>query len=278
MRSDVPPDRPDSLRDQISEALRNIPGATALHAFGSLADGRADRFSDIDLELVTTDLDAAVNARHAIWAQVGPLDLEWRIHPGRSDFAATLQFRNASLYRKVDIGFTRHADDGAIVPEGPHELLWRQDPAPALLPSTVPSSYAPEVGTPAHFVAGQLLGITRYVKGRKRGQHLTAYRFASALATAVLSLRYARETGDHSHLGGALSTSTWLTMDETLGSDDRQAWLADLDYANPERMDRTVLRLMDRMVSLHDGIANDDPLPASLAHRYDRFVRDELCL
>jgi len=262
----------DALRDQLSDALRDLPGATALYAFGSLADGRADEYSDIDLELVTADLQAAIDARQAVWAQVGPLDLEWCIHPSRSDFAATLQFRHASLYHKVDIGFTRQSDDGAAPPEGQHILLWWQDSPSLSPPSAPPPPCAPDVGTPGHFVTGQLLGVTRYVKARKRGQHLTAYRFASALANAVLSLRYAREIGDTSHLGQALSTSTWLAMDGTLGNDERQAWLADLDYAVPERMDRTVLRLMRRMVNL----LNDGQLPASLTGRYDRFVRAEL--
>lgn len=165
-----------NLQTAAQDALRHLPGAVALHAFGSLVAGTPDAFSDIDLELVTTDLEATLRARYVVFERIGPVRLEWRIHPSRSDWAATLLFEGISPYHKLDIGFTACASDGQgmVLPGG--RLLWRQNP-PLISPgSATHLPYAPAAGTLPHWVLGHLLGITRYVKARKRGQDLMCWR------------------------------------------------------------------------------------------------------
>jgi predicted nucleotidyltransferase len=41
---------PGNLLQRVSEALRDLPGAYELYVFGSLADGKFDAYSDIDLD------------------------------------------------------------------------------------------------------------------------------------------------------------------------------------------------------------------------------------
>jgi hypothetical protein len=95
----------EALRDRLCTALRDLPGATALYAFGSLAEGRGDRYSDIDLRVVTDDLEASLAARHAILGRVAPVVLEWTVPGPGDDWAATFLFEGVAPFQKLDLGF-----------------------------------------------------------------------------------------------------------------------------------------------------------------------------
>lgn len=263
------------LQHRVSEALKELPGAVALYAFGSLPEGTGDCLSDIDLEIVTTDLDAAINSCHAIWARIGTPILEWRIHPGRSDWAATLLFEDASPYHKIDIGVSEVAVEGEPPVPGQHTLLWRQHPEETRQISSINPPYAPTVGTPEHFVVEQLLGATRYAKARKRGQHFMCYRFASALANAIMSLVYIAQSEDASQLGEKLSTSAYLSMDRTVPARYRLDLLALIDFSSPEAMDRTVYALLRKCLDLLGGIPGATRIPEVLSDRLLTFIEVE---
>jgi len=269
-------DSPSALQRALASALRDLPGAVELRAFGSLTRDDHDSYSDIDLEILTTTSDASIDARQAVIERVAPILLEWRIDPTDSAWAATILFENLSPWRRLDLGITAVdiAASSAARPE--QTIIWRQDAAPAFsVPSRTPA-HAPTVGTPEHATLEHLLSATRYVKARKRGQHLTAFRFASALASATFAMLEAERTGDLGYLRQKPSTSTFLSLDRRLSPEDRRSLLALFDFSSPERMDTAVLALLQRILTLHNALPGAGTFPSHIAERLLAFIAEEL--
>lgn len=272
----ISPDDAVRLQAMLVEALRDLPGATELRAFGSLAYGDADHYSDIDLDLLATDLSASITTRHAVIEQVAPVWLEWRIHPSHSDWAATILFDGHSPYHHLDLGITvvdRPASADAL---GDMVTLWTQAAAPPRIITDASAAYAPAVGTPGHAMLEQLLSAIRYAKARKRSQILLAYRFASALATSTFAMLDARSTGDLTHLRTRPSTSTVLGLDRQLPPDTRGDLVSLFDFSSPERMDTAVLALLRHNLALHDALPGTTIFPPNVATRLLAFLEAAL--
>jgi len=269
-------DSPLSLQNALADALRDLPGAVELRAFGSLAHGTHDRYSDIDLELLTADSDASRAARQAVIERVAPIWLEWRIHPSHSGWAATILFANLSPFRRLDLGITPVGSAASVDTLDAQTVLWIQEPAAAIPESARTPVYAPAVGTPEHAILEHLLSATRYVKARKRGQVLTAYRFASALAHAAFAMLEAGRTGDIGSLSRRTSTTGFLALDRNLPASERHDLLSLLDFSSPERMDAAVLGLLRYTLTRHDVLPGANASPPDTAARLLAFIEEAL--
>src|SRR5262245_56207066 len=151
---------------RVISALRAVPGSTECIVFGSWATGRADEHSDLDLTLLTQNVGAAAEAVIAIANAEVALDLVWTIRTGSAP-AWVLVTRAGSVAHRVDIGIV--ADAGQQQLPSSH-CAWKQLAAPRnelSLPTT--RALRPLVGSDAHSLWGQLIGATRYVKARYRG-------------------------------------------------------------------------------------------------------------
>ena len=280
------PARLDGLQAALSAALRALPGARALYLFGSRAAGRGDGYSDLDLQVVTTDLAASVAARHAALEPLGPLALEWPIERAADRWAATLLFARASHYHKVDLGFiaggagTARSDlpAGLAAPAVP---LWTGNRPPAALPPAPGPAYLPEPGSPDHLLTGQLLGAVRYVKARKRGQPLTCWRFAAAAVEALAGLLHARAVGA-APTGRRPTTWEYAALDALLDRAERDTLLATLDFSTPAATDRNLHRLLTHVAALalaDRALPPADRAPlAAVTHDLLAFIGAELAV
>lgn len=266
------------LQQSFAKGLRALPGAVELRSFGSLAHGTADRLSDIDLELLTTYPDASIAARLAMLAQVAPIWMEWRISPSHSGWAATILFDGVSPYQHLDLGITSAHQAHSIDALGDKVILWTQEAAPATPLANPSPIYAPSVGSTEHAMLDQLLSAIRYVKARKRGQVLAAYRFASALTTWTFAMLEAQRMGDLNLLRERPSTSSFLALDRHLPDAIRRDLLSLLDFSTPARMDAAVLALLRHNLALHDTLPGAPPFPPDVATRMLAFIEEELHL
>ena len=260
---------PRQLLPGISEALRHVPGATELHVFGSLADTSGDAYSDIDLTLGSSDPEITIAACHAALNRVAPIVLEWMIDPSPDAWAATYLFAGTSPFQKVDLGIrsSRESVDG--------RLLWRQDVESSMeqadaAPSTL---FAPPYGTIEHFVVGQILGATRYVKARRRGNDILCWRFASALMDATLALLYA-ETCRKTILDRRLTSSEYLELDARLDPARRSRMLSRMQLASADAMDRSVRLLLADMLQTSADL--EASVPEALLSLFNTFFDAEL--
>jgi predicted nucleotidyltransferase len=106
--------RLNNLLSRLCEVLRDLPGASGLYLFGSLAEEKSDVYSDIDLEVSTTDFPASLAARHSILERVGPIEIEWPITHSPDRYASTILFEKESYYHKVDIGLVAASQVGDV--------------------------------------------------------------------------------------------------------------------------------------------------------------------
>ncbi|MGN6031552.1 MAG: hypothetical protein ACTHQE_07780 [Thermomicrobiales bacterium] len=269
-------DSPIALQTALATAIRDMPGAVELRAFGSLTRTGYDRYSDVDLEVLTTDFAASTAARQAVIGRVAPVWVEWRIHPSRSAWAATVLFDGLSPFHHLDLGITPVATSHSIEALDARTVLWTQPPAPAHPGEHPTMTYAPDAGTSEHTMLEHLLSALRYVKARKRGQIFTAYRFASALATASFAMLEASRTNDLSDLRRKTSTTSFVALDRQLPEAERLDLLGLLDFSRPERMDTAVLSILQHNLTLYDALPGASRFPPEIPERLLAVVTDEL--
>lgn len=265
-----------SLVEQLRLVIPALPGFRTLSLFGSVADGRADAYSDLDMKVGTDDIDGAKRSLHGVLEQIGPIEFCWSTELRPGEWHPTIAFRDYGYYHRLDLALlTREAADLAMHDANVRPLADKPLSAAKVRPST---AYAPVVGSTGHFLFGQLIGGMRYLKARKRGQVLTCYRFASATAQWCARAMFDRVTGQFS-LDRKLTTTEFLALDK-LEAGGRAEFLEKLDFSTPLAMDRAVYALLTDLVEHTKVIAanTDDELPEALIERVLAFVRRELLL
>jgi hypothetical protein len=267
----------DELLARVSEALRGLPGATELHFFGSAADpARKDGWSDLDLQVVTADFDLS----RAVWprflGRVAEIELAYPILEKPRESAFWVVFKGQSFYHKIDIGLSQQGmEDGFLQQIERKVCLWRQEPAVNRDDPALPLPYMPVIGSPQHFLLGELMGSVRYLKARKRGQHLTCWRFLSAKLNALLRV-YTWQIGE-TDFPKALNTWDFATLDQRLDESKRLALLASMNCRMPAEMDGALLDLTRRIVlRICPGCVDQDAPLASLTRAYLEFITAEL--
>ena len=201
------------LLARLCKTLRSVPGARELYLFGSCAKGTADDYADLDLQLVP---EAAARLL-ALLGQVGRLEFTYELSRSDHDLAFTVLFEGYSPYLKVDVGICdRQHMEGSQAMFGPVRSLWAQARAAALTqPLDGRAVFQPEPGSLGYFLLGELISATRYVKARRRGQHLTCWRFLAARVNALAQLLgYA--AGAPMKLGSRLVTPEFVDLDGRL--------------------------------------------------------------
>ncbi len=187
--------RLDDLLQRLTECLPGLPGFQTLSLFGSMAEGRADGYSDIDLIVTTDDLPAAKQHLLGVLQAIGAIEYCWVISLRPDEWNPTIIFTGEGYYHKLDIGLVAATAINRTIPvEQATPLVTRTGDLPHAMPCRS-QTYMPPEGSVGHFLLGQFLGGIRYLKARKRGQPLTCYRFVSAVADRCLRAFYIHLAG-----------------------------------------------------------------------------------
>lgn len=266
-----------ALLDALKETLPGLPGFRTLSLFGSLAEGRADGYSDIDMVVTTDDLTNAKAQLLGTLELIGPVEFCWVINLNPGEWNPTIVFREEGYYHKLDLGLVDASAVNRTIPDEQTVLLCNKHrPAQAKIES---SAYAPEHGSVGHFLLGQFLGCSRYLKARRRGKTMTCYRFASAAVDWRLALLYARLTGNP-QFRSKLSTVTYLELDRLMPAGDCAALMSDIGYSDMATMDRTLQRAVEGMLKDGEYLAGmvEEDFPDSVFARIKEFLAGELTL
>lgn len=267
----------EDLLQRSEQCLVRLPGFRSLSLFGSLAENRADAYSDIDLVITTDNLPEAQAQLPALLEEIGPVEFCWAIPLRPGEWNPTVVFSEESYYHRLDIALAPYAGSEAgilaerkLEPAGEaghsRQERMRSDRA-----------YAPSAGTVGHFLLGQFLGGMRYVKAHKRGQTATCYRFAVAAMDWRMRTYYACLTGNHS-LQTKLSTQEYAALDGLLAPEQQSDLLALLDLSTPEAMDHAVCAIFERLRidCLDIAAKRGEVLPEGVFLRMLRFIKSEL--
>jgi hypothetical protein len=256
-----------------------LPGACELHVFGSLADGTADAYSDIDLEITTRDAATSASALDDVLTTVTPIEVVWHMPTPDDAHARTILFRGEAYYHKLDISLHAfgRSQDGAPNVRKSRIALWHIEP-PAYHGQVMSDNVcALRPGTPGHFVVGQLLGGIRYVKARKRGQHWTCWRFASAQADWLAGMLWGRSR-NWADPGRKLTTWEYVELDTAMRDNKARMPPSGWDFSTPTAMDDGLCDLLERTITLAREMAEHlgESIPFDLAEGLMRFIRVEL--
>ena len=272
----MPPETQTHLLDALRATLPALPGFRSLSLFGSLAEGRADEYSDIDLMVTTDDLPEAKAHLLGLLEEVGPVEFCWAIDLRPDEWNPTIVFRDEGYHRKLDLGLADTSAQDRTIPAEQTVLLCDEPRTP---PRSVRTSdaYVPENGTVGHFLLDKSIGCLRYVKARKRGQVMTCYRFAAAAVQWRLALLYARLT-EKLDFRSKLSTEQCVELDRLLPAAEGTAVIADLDFSNLRAMDHVVRIAMEKMLDDGARLAAmvGESLPADVFGRISGFLAGEL--
>jgi hypothetical protein len=263
----------DALLERVSSAARNLPGAVELYLFGSAADAATrDAYSDLDLQVVSADDALSRSAWPWILNQAGAMTLVYPM--GESSFC--IAFKNESPYHKVDIGLCTQHERGFLQGVQKKTLLWRQTAGKEPLDISPGETCVPAPGSAGHFLVGELLGSVRYVKARKRAQHLTCWRFLSAKMNALLRC-YAWDGQRRNFPPAALNTWDFVALDRGMPEAERLALLAGIGLSSAAEMDRTLLELTRRIAEkIEPEYKTDASRLARLVREYLVFLEQEM--
>ena len=265
-----------NLLNALKGKLPELPGFRSLSLYGSLAEGRADRYSDIDVMVTTDNLPDAKEQLLGVLERIGSIEFSWQINLFPDEWNNTILFREESYYHKLDLGLVDISAEQRIIPSEQTVVLCDQHRPPGQVASKS-TAYAPQHGSIGHFLLGHLIGCTRYLKARRRGQTMTCYRFAAAAVDWNLALAYARLTGKHC-FRSKLSTENYLELDRRISADQRATLMSDIDFSTGLAMDHTLRTSMKRM--LEDGaylaVMEDEILPPDVFNGISTFLDEEL--
>jgi hypothetical protein len=241
----------DLLLSRVSDSAQNLPGAVELYLFGSAADPiHQDAFSDLDLQIVAEPYSLSQKFWPFFLNQAGEIELAYPINEQPLESAFCIEFAGESLYHKIDIGICdRQNPSGFFEIIEKKKLLWQKTARLEPLPATSWAAIVPQPGTAAHFMFGELISAVRYAKARKRGQHLTCWRFISAKFNALLRC-YQWEGDPENFAPGFLNTRDYAQLDRRLPESERLRLLERVDLRSPQGMDLALIEITRQITGI----------------------------
>ena len=166
------------LKDEIVAALARIPGVCRIASFGSVAAGRADCWSDLDLFVVCADVDRTAWLAAAGIRAAKPV-LFFRMFTGVPQPSGRYWFADEAPFTRLDVSFYAPADFEVVCRNGlrqAYPVTVRveyvcDDDSAALRPDAASQTAAPVLDiVPAETEAGRLLYLhLEAVKVARRG-------------------------------------------------------------------------------------------------------------
>jgi hypothetical protein len=270
--------RLDNLQSHVADELRTLPGATELYLFGSQAEAKSDEYADIDLQVGVVDLAAARTIWPHFLERVGPIEIALPLQATPHNTAFAILFHGASYYHKVDIGLSDASAPAPFASMGTFVQLWSQKPAASVITAQTTNAYIPAYDTTGYLLIDDLLSSVRYVKARKRGHHLTCWRFVRGKPDRLLHLMYEQLYGWQRQ--AQLTTWDYKKLDHVLQGETHERLLCRLDFSTPRKMDEHFYWFTERIVDLawQKAQAQQEIIPADVVERLLVFLRAELRL
>lgn len=163
--------KPDGIAiEKLSKKLLLVFGNSQLVEkvgfFGSLAKGEEDRFSDLDLQILVSDFENLSRNIYKILGKVGKPYVVFPVKNLPGDVVLTILWKNFSFYQKLDLRITSKQKR---LEGSPLKLDFNEDLRPFY---------------------DFFIGVTRYVKHRKRENQISAYKFYRSSLDSLMKLLY----------------------------------------------------------------------------------------
>lgn len=96
----------DDLRIKTIDAFKKLPEVSEIFTFGSISLKKADKYSDIDLTIITNDIYETTRNLINVLKSIDDIDAIFIIENKKTSSAYSIFFKSYSLYNKIDLGIT----------------------------------------------------------------------------------------------------------------------------------------------------------------------------
>jgi hypothetical protein len=241
----------EELRIQLVSALHIVPGARELVEFGSKRDGRNDRFSDLDFQLLVDDCATALPAFLTILGDIVSPEIEWTISDDPNHYWLMAIPDCTKPWLKVDIGLDPYNDGRPEYLGWTGEAIWTQAPPKTPLSSIEDPTWSrPAPGSIENFVVWSLIDFARIAKFKGRGKPLNMLKVISQFTKAVVIVEATR-SGRHHDFSDMPATKMIAELDQSSIVD-----AVDVNLPLGDIISRLAYRLCD-------AVGDDDQLRTS---------------
>ncbi|GHO80786.1 hypothetical protein KSD_85570 [Ktedonobacter sp. SOSP1-85] len=174
----------EQLLSQAIQAFASDPYVYEIYLFGSYAKKTHDRYSDVDLHIVSQNFDATMSQLWHYLEEIGPVLMAFPLVARVGYTAFMILFENFPLYTKLDINIADRTENTSFAEQA---CVYRRE---ALPPHVAPTFLPTMLEEPLNTLYGYHLGAIRYMKYRKRGKHFSAYKFYKAQLDRTLLNKY----------------------------------------------------------------------------------------
>jgi hypothetical protein len=178
------------LKQRVIDAFAQGDEVFRIVVFGREIDGLADRFSDLDLIVCSSDLAATQAAYRARLATIAPIRETFLIESTPDHLAEMIMFHDHSPYHKIDLSILDNLDHKAEF--GPFLTVYEQSGRP---PGSVTRlAAAPPRHDIARALTDVLFSLPRFLKAAYR-RNFDLYRYWKTTTDLTLSLLYEKYAG-----------------------------------------------------------------------------------
>lgn len=154
------------LSQKLLSVFENLELVEKVKFYGSLAKGEEDKFSDLDLEIQVSDFEKLSRNIYKILDKIGKFYVVFPIKNLPGNVVLTILWKNLSFYQKLDL-----------------RIKSKQK-------SLVKNALKLDFNENFRQFYDFFIGATRYVKHRKRGGQISAYKFYRSSLDSLMKLLY----------------------------------------------------------------------------------------
>ena len=210
------------LKTRLIASFAERPEVYQIHLFGREVEGKADRYSDIDIILCSSDLAPTQRAYRQALERVSPIRAVWLIVSTPDQLSEMIMLAGYSPYQKIDLTIVERIEQQAAF--GPFALAYHRQVESLASPSRLAVR---SIANPtAHRLDEMLFSVPRFTKCLFRGDP-DMYRRWKGITDATLALLYEKKSG-------------WRTDLERvrLGAGDAKKLYAQLDASEEAHLAR----------------------------------------
>ena len=244
----------EQLSTRAVQTFARDPHVYEMFLFGSYEKKMHDRYSDVDVHVVSQNFDATMSLLWHSLSDIGQVLVAYPLAAHVGYAAYMVLFENYPLYTKLDINIS---DTKNSVPFAEKTCVYRRD----VIPPNAASTFLPALfEEPLKTLYGCYLGAIRYMKYRKREKHFSAYKFYRAQLDQHL-LRWYREVS-HERFVERLGILEYQVLDTREESTALKRYLYP---ENEQTMDMFYLELLQNMTHELESYFDENHEKASRA-------------
>lgn len=172
------------LLDKSVNAFSNRNEIFEIYSFGSASKNQLDKYSDVDLTVVTNDIEMTTKELTTVLSKIDKVATIFTIAETEDSVAYTIFFQNYPLYQKLDLGIVSVNFKNQLF-SGSRLEFKNEKPSGYLL-----SRYFSRLeSSPDHDALDCIIGSLRYLKHLKRKEIWPAYKFYKSFIEQYLRLK-----------------------------------------------------------------------------------------